>query len=396
MRMDHLVWRLLPLYTVFVLVSSILGIAGISCFLYSKQKLLELKKLQTSTEYGNRQKYYINSDADRGIAMFTWLSGCETLFFGLAQMVILKRLLDHIRNSIPKMIESSDGDDSDIAEGLTVKRLFYSYRVLIVMSLLVVCSGVACVATSISAALAFEKLRQMLMEIVEVSDQKGQDDIATKALIQRHNNYITDTNFALAQFVLSKAVVLVLVVCCYLSVGPFCVLILRRAENNIKTSMLRLKHLGCSPASADEPRVFSRALDVAVGILESPLQAAIRQRRRLVFAFNICFWTILPRLAHDIMYLIGNWNNARSLDCGSCGYCQSFNWLMSEWLWQTPEFMIVTFSISSTLPLALSLLLLISDREKRILRSGVPEEDAAAAEAKNIRDRFKISFVTNE
>jgi hypothetical protein len=160
--------------------------------------------------------------------------------------------------------------------------------------------------------------------------------------------------------------------------------------------MLRLKSLESTPASADEPQVFSRALDVAVGILDSPMQAAILLRRRLVFAFNICFWTMLPRLAHDIIYLIGNWNSTLSFDCGSCGYCQSFNWLMSEWLWQTPEFMIVTFAISSTFPLALALLLLISDREKRILRTGVAENDKVAAEAKIIRDRFKISFLANE
>jgi hypothetical protein len=394
-----MVWRLFPLFTALVLASSGLGIAGASYFLYSKQKVIETKTLRAkgSSSAIDLQIYALESDSDWGLLTFAWMSGFETLFFGLAQIVMLKRLMDHVKISLPNMVESVDGEGVSNAKGLSLKKVLYLERFFYVMSALVICSGISCVAASISAAKAFETLRQLLSEIIQATDQNGEDASATQALVQRHNDYITDTNFALAQFVLSKAVVLILVVCLYLIVGPFCLQILRKAEQHIQASLTRLKCLEQAPSSADEPGVFSSALDKAVGILESPLQAAIQQRWRLLFAFNLCFWTNFPRLVHDIMYLIGNWNSVRSLDCGSCGYCQSFNWLMSEWLWLTPEFQVVTFAISSTLPLALSLLLLISDREKRVLRCGNSAgESNSAIEAKKIRDRFKISFVNSD
>jgi hypothetical protein len=217
-----------------------------------------------------------------------------------------------------------------------------------------------------------------------------------------YNDTIPEANFFTSQFVLNKAIVLLLISFSYIIIGPYCILLLRLARSHIETAMQRLKSLGAASPTDDEPVYFSNALDTAVGILQTPLQAAISKRRRLLIAFNVCFWTMLPRIAHDIMYLVGNWDSARSLECGTCGTCQSFYWLVSEWLWQTPEFLLVTFAISSTFPLALSLLLLISDREKRLLFSWSPQVqngeqlELSARTHDDIRDQYRISFATGK
>ena len=86
-------------------------------------------------------------------------------------------------------------------------------------------------------------------------------------------------------------------------------------------------------------------------------------------------------------------NSTLSLSCGSCGTCQSFYWLISEWLWQTPEFLQVAFAISSPFPLAIFALLLVSPREKQLLRFGAAQEQAAdhvEIGAKKIREHFFI------
>jgi hypothetical protein len=240
-----------------------------------------------------------------------------------------------------------------------------------------------------------------LQQAADATDQLGQVTNSSKAIMARLNDTIPETNFILSQFVLNKSIVLLLVSFSYIIIGPYCILVLRLARSHIETAMQRLKSLEATSPTDDEPVYFSNALDAAVGILQTPLQAVISKRRRLLIAFNVCFWTMLPRIAHDIMYLVGNWDSARSLECGTCGTCQSFYWLVSEWLWQTPEFLLVTFAISSTFPLALSLLLLISDREKRLLFSWSPQVqngeqlETSARTHDDIRDQFKSWFDFN-
>ena len=380
------VWSLIAWFTLLVLSGSMAGLAGTACFVYSKEKLLDWSSSVVSGSATAREKYLILRESDKGFEIFVMLMGAETLLFGLAEVMIIKRLVDYVRDSLPVM-----EDNSEVPIGMSRSSVIGLVRFFWVVSATIICSGVASVITAGLTLQSYLKLGSFFQQAADNTDQLGQDTNSSKAIMARHNDTITEANSFFAQFVLNKAIVLLLVAFSYIIIGPYSISLLRLACRRIETRISQLKLLGAASPTNDAPAYFPDALDAAIGILQSPLQAAISQRRRLIIAFNVCFWTMLPRIAHDILYLVGNWNSANSLECGKCGTCQSFYWLVSEWLWQTPEFMLVTFAISSTFPLALSLLLLISDREKRLLLFCSPE-------ARNVQngDRLELSFQTEE
>jgi hypothetical protein len=389
------VWSLIPWFTGLVLTSSVAGLAGTACFVYSKEKRLDYSSSVVIGRASAREQYMIIRESDEAFSSFVMLMGVETLLFGLAEIIIIKRLVDYVKDSLPAMKESSD-----VPMGMSRSSVIVLVRFFWAVSALVVCSGVAGIVTAGLAVQSYQKLGKLLQQAAYATDQLGQVTNSSNAFMTRLNESIPEVNFFTSQFVLNKSIVLLLITFSYIIIGPYCILLLRLARGHIETAMQRLKSLSNGSHTDDEPVYFSNALDTAVGMLQSPLQAAISRRRRLVIAFNVCFWTMLPRIAHDILYLIGNWDSARSLECGSCATCQSLYWLLSEWLWQTPEFLLVTFAISSTFPLALSLLLLISERENRLLFSCSPEarnvQDQSARAQDGIRDQFRVSFATGK
>jgi len=318
--------------------------------------------------------------------------------------------------SLPKSALKSSKAQPGISRG----SLWYLQRFFVVMAVLVVISSVSALVTASVAAECFERNANVILQAAQACDEYGRDTNSSIALNLHLSSMYTEINALTSYYYLNKVAVLLLVIFIYVTIGPFCALILRQARLHIEKSIRLLasldaskpkpeqNHLSSNESAASPPPVLPgleqslssagtdlRGLDLAARMLDRPLQEAIRQRRRLVVTFHVCLWSFLPRLAHDIMYLIGNWSSSRSLECGSCGTCQSFNWLVSEWLWQTPEFWQIASAISCPFPLAMSLLLLISDREKQLLRSGRAPEDTVEIGAKKIRDYFRISFFGN-
>jgi hypothetical protein len=387
------IWRLFPFLTAMVLSSSLVGIAGVASFLNSKQILMEYNAGKSSGHLTTRQQYVMLRLTDNWFGSFIWLTGFESLLIGPAHIIILKRLNDHVLKSMPKVLET--------AKVLQVPSLIprgrEKYLVLgfFAMSAMVLISSSAGLVTAVLAAESFERLGNILGKAADSTDPLGGNTNTSLAFKVLHNTMITETNTLTSYYFFSKTVALTFIVSFYLIIGPLCAIIFRMASKHIETSMLVLRNISSAPASDDESPAFSGALDQVRHILQSPLQQAVKQRRRLMITFIMCLLTLLPRLLHDIMYLIGNLNSARSLECNSCGNCQSLHWLVSEWLWQTPEFLLVSFAISSPLPLAVSLFLLISDREKHMLWSASDEVSSVERKSKEIRDQFRISFTSD-
>jgi hypothetical protein len=430
------VWRPFIWYMALVFLCSIAGTGGSSFFIYSKFELFNFQNQKAGGIATAQQLYMMRIDDDVTFGNFLALTGSETFLIGFAQIMILHRLMGRVKTTSPRLgsVNQDKGGNGEIQAGISSQSLLYLKRFFRVVTVLLIICSVNGFVNSILALLGFRKLGDLLFQAAEACDEFGRDTNASKAISARHSAMITDVNTLTSYVVLSKAVLLFVVVFAFIFIGFYCISILRSARQEIAKSIRSLDVLqnslpqqsahSASSASEDTRQgsssSASHAIDLARSMLESPQQEALKQERRLIFVFHVCLWTILPRLAHDIMYqppplistllllysnadlicryLVGNFDSAISLSCGSCGPCQSFYWLVSEWLWQTPEFLLAAFGISSPLPLAISPLLIMSDREKLLLRFGT-KADSEQSEgghveigAQKVRDHFRITF----
>lgn len=423
------IWRPFVWYMALVFLCSIAGTGGSSFFIYSKFELFNFQNQKAGGIATAQQLYMMRIDDDVTFGNFLALTGSETFLIGFAQIMILHRLMGRVKTTSPRSgnVNQDKGGNGEIQAGISSQSLLYLKRFFRVVTVLLIICSVNGFVNSILALLGFRKLGDLLFQAAEACDEFGRDTNASKAISARHSAMITDVNTLTSYVVLSKAVLLFVVVFAFIFIGFYCISILRSARQEIAKAIRSLDVLSApnSASSAEDTRKLSPssasdAIDLARSMLESPQQEALKQERRLIVVFHVCLWTILPRLAHDIMYqppplistllllysnadlicryLVGNLDSALSLSCGSCGPCQSFYWLVSEWLWQTPEFLLAAFATSSPLPLAISPLLILSDREKLLLRFGaLPKKGERATRhveigAKKIRDHFKITF----
>jgi hypothetical protein len=431
------IWRPFVWYMALVILCSIAGMGGSSFFVYSKFELFNFQNQKAGGIATAQQLYMMRIDDDVTFGYFLGLTGSETFLLGFAQIMILHRLMGRVKTTCPRSVRVNGDKGGETQAGISSQSLLNLKRFFRVVTVLLVICSVNGFVNAILAVLGFGKLGKLLFQAAEACDELGRDTNASKAISARHSAMITEVNSLTSYVVLSKAVLLFVVIFAFIFIGFYCISILRSARQEIAKSIRSLDVLqnslpqhsahSAGSASDDTPRFSSSpasdAIDLARSMLESPQQEALKQERRLIVVFHVCLWTILPRLAHDIMYqppllistllllysnadsicryLVGNLDSAISLSCGSCGPCQSFYWLVSEWLWQTPEFLLAAFAISSPLPLAISPLLIMSDREKLLLRFGALRKKADSAQraanhveigAKKIRDHFKITF----
>jgi hypothetical protein len=410
-----------------VFLCSIAGTGGLSFFLFSKFELFNFQSQKASGIATARQLYMMRIDDDVTFGYFLGLTGSETFLLGFAQIMILHRLMGRVKSTCPRSGGVNSNKGGETQAGISSQSLLYLKRFFRAVTVLLIICSVNGFVNTILAVRGFGKLGELLFQAAEACDEFGRDTNASKAISARHSAMITDVNSLTSYVILSKAVLLFVVIFAFIFIGFYCISILRSARQEIAKAIRSLDVLSApnSASSAEDTRKLSPssasdAIDLARSMLESPQQEALKQERRLIVVFHVCLWTILPRLAHDIMYqppplistllllysnadlicryLVGNLDSALSLSCGSCGPCQSFYWLVSEWLWQTPEFLLAAFGISSPLPLAISPLLILSDREKLLLRFGaLPKKGKRATRhveigAKKIRDHFKITF----
>ena len=424
------IWRPFIWYMALVFLCSIAGTGGLSFFLFSKFELFNFQSQKASGIATARQLYMMRIDDDVTFGYFLGLTGSETFLLGFAQIMILHRLMGRVKSTCPRSGGVNSNKGGETQAGISSQSLLYLKRFFRAVTVLLIICSVNGFVNSILAVRGFGKLGELLFQAAEACDEFGSNTNASKAISARHSAMITDVNSLTSYVILSKAVLLFVVIFAFIFIGFYCISILRSARQEIAKSIRSLDVLQkqtlhpASSASEDSPILSSssasHAIDLARSMLESPQQEALKQERRLIFVFHVCLWTILPRLAHDIMYqppplistllllysnadlicryLVGNFDSAINLSCGSCGPCQSFYWLVSEWLWQTPEFLLAAFGISSPLPLAISPLLIMSDREKLLLRFGTKadseQSEAGHVEigAQKVRDHFRITF----
>ena len=128
--------------------------------------------------------------------------------------------------------------------------------------------------------------------------------------------------------------------------------------------------------------------DKAKELLRSTLAEATAQRRRFVAACAIVLVTFFARASFDLLNAYSYIDSSPTSLCGICDPCQSDRYLIYVWLTYTPEFQAIVVAVSSPLPLAVSLWLMMTKEDH--MRLGFP---AANEHANLLRERSFLEMV---
>jgi len=298
-----------------VFVCSILGMCGASFFLHSKLTYFDAKAKKAMGIVSARQLYMTQMDDNVFFGYYLFLTGSETFLVGFAQIMILHRLIGRVKTSCPKHDVSVKRDDGgEPLAGISSQSLLYLKQFFRAVSFLLLICSVSGFVNMTLAVLHFGRMNQVLLQAAQECDEIGRDTNASKALSQRlYTELIPDGNALPSYVVLSKVVLLFVVIFAYIFIGFYCISMLRSARQEIAKSVHSLDVFqnntpqqgahSASSASEDIQNTSSAVSNVTDrSMLESSQQEALKQERRLIIAFHLCLWTILPRLAHDIMY----------------------------------------------------------------------------------------------
>jgi hypothetical protein len=185
-------------------------------------------------------------------------------------------------------------------------------------------------------------------------------------------------NESLAASQVIVAAVLVLTAGAFLLFSPACIVMFRRVERRLDAIMQEMNHrsdLGTvflpyefSPAAADGARsqvemqvVEARAF---LGRLKS---AAAEQGMRFFLCLLLVLAALVVRAALAVFTAVAFIDSEHDPACDHCGSCQSVRYHMRMWYLSSPELVALVISTCSTLPLMLSLWLMMTKEDRALM-----------------------------
>ena len=173
---------------------------------------------------------------------------------------------------------------------------------------------------------------------------------------------------------------LLIIITAYLLLIPISIVVFRRAERasaHVQLSVQdrasgRVDYMPAGLAAAERDGSTGAAVEMrkeqAEAVAEMTRAASVDQRRRFIAACVIVLITFAARAAFDFLNIYSTFNDPYNPACGNCDPCQSDQFLIQTWLNFTPEFQPIVVALSSPLPLAISLWLMMSKEERTFLR----------------------------
>ena len=189
---------------------------------------------------------------------------------------------------------------------------------------------------------------------------------------------VAKANESLAASLVIEAAVLVLTTGAFLLFFPACIVMFRRVERRLDAIIQEMNHrsdLGTvflpyefSPAAADGTRsqvemqvVEARAF---LGRLKS---AAAEQGMRFFLCLLLVLAALVVRASFAIFTAVAFIDSEYDPACNECGSCQSVRYLMDRWYFYSPEVFALVISTCSTLPLMLSLWLMMTKEDRALM-----------------------------
>ena len=338
------VWNLLPRFLALVIFGCTCG----SIAFAMRMEATALYFQSNANDRTDKSKFELKGKLYQLAAGYLIVESVEVLCLSLAKLFVLDRLRELILLGMQRQLAAAGHPDC-----------WYSERRLAVLGRRIVLSvavlGLLGVAMNIAGATyAFQAARYMSQAAL-ACDTNGTTTASSSALSDQSALFFGYAfNFFAVQLVL-EVLMWILIVTAFTCVGPLCIIILRRAQAFLSLKIQTHERRENSPAGNE------------MLLLRSVAQSASSQRTRILISCVTVGLSFLPRIGYDIFYAWANQNSEYNVSCSICGPCQSVQWLATNWLFYTPEFIYIVITISSPIPLAVSLWAMISASDLRLL-----------------------------
>ena len=240
--------------------------------------------------------------------------------------------------------------------------------------------GISIVARVVAAALGFEAAK-LYDEAAAACNAEGTDtrsDADQKVWQKAVSTAEEKVDESLSASRVIEAAVLVLTAGAFLLFFPACIVMFRRVERRLDAIIREMNHKAdigtvClpyefSPEAADGARsqvemqvVEARAF---LGRLKS---AAAEQGMRFFLCLLLVLAALVVRAAFAVFTVVASIDSKRDFYCDVCGSCQSVRYLMGVWNANSPELFALVVSTCSTLPLMLSLWLMMTKEDRALM-----------------------------
>ena len=388
------VWRHLGWFSGLICAGSVVGTAA--WVVSIQQNNFYFQSMFQSQGYTSRQHYVLDASSFRFNAIFLALYPVEFLCLIVPKLMLLGRLAD---NAIRSQVHAPD------VKG-RIKRLLD--RVFRSIAAVVVICSVGCMVAWDVAAVNNVESAQLYDQAADACDAQGNDTNASLAIFSQvaNGNYIT-ANTAVSVQNMLEAVALLIISLAYLVLVPLSIALFRRAENQSSSVLLDMEKQAENsvvqlPADYAAPG-YQGAPDALIElkkgeaktVMELTQAAAASQRRRFVAACVIVQVTFFARVAFDVLQAYSSFDNPMNPACGACDPCQTDRFLIETWLGYTPEFQPIVVCLSSPLPLAISLWLMMTTEERAQLlhpNDGFGWENSEMEKALAARQRMGIDL----
>jgi hypothetical protein len=239
-----------------------------------------------------------------------------------------------------------------------------------------------CVLIAMARA-AFAAHKAVLLDEVAVAyDAQGNDlrSASTKEHFENQDSAASDkVEKAIAASKVLEAAVFLLMAGGFLLFSPACIVMFHRVERRLDSIMQEMNHrsdLGTVflPFEFSPPAVDGSQSQVEMQIVEARAflgrlsSVASAQRWR----FALCMLLVLAALllpAVDSFFnaVIALANQSQNKACGICASCQPIGYLMQTWYFNRPELFPLVISTCSTLPLIVSLWLMMTKEDRELM-----------------------------
>ena len=376
------VWELFGWFSGLMCVGCITSAVGWGLFMHNNsQSSLFGQPGYTSTKglfYETYASYFT------GMGARFILYGIDVFCFSVVTLLTLERLMEYVARGMQKELEAARND-----------RVWYSRRntQLIGRALMgiVVVSGVAgFVARCVSAGIFLESAK-MSSELAGLCGTACNSTIARSPQFKNWlNKAATAQNVLSSQYVF-ESVALVTVAFAYIGVWPLCAYINTKAQIFLNHTLVRVSAIEAKQAfqvlKSSKAQGTSSVAEASQsktrkvhGLVDSALQHAVAQRRRIVAACLVIVVTFIPRSAFSVLSAYGSIGATPNSSCKQCEPCQNDHVLINTWLGLTPEINILIVAFSSPFAAAISLWCMMTPRDRTLLRTGTAFSESETKE----------------
>ncbi len=322
-----------------------------------------------------QQKYAQFASANRWYAVFHVFDPLYFLCLIISTLMMLRRLSNHASHSYNS--KARDMDDQVEVFGCIGDIGEYALEKLhrVIAAVVVVCIVVGMVAMDVAAAYIVQEAG-LYDQAAAACDARGKSTDRSKALITDASARYMIGRTAISVQAVLEAVVLVIMSTAYMVFIPVCVAMFGRAERRLIFFLGEIEHKADNvpvflPAefsrgqgSSSGGRKVQMRCDKALELTRMTLAVATAQRRRFVAACGVVLITFILRASFNLLKAYASFNTSRNPACGMCDPCQTDASLIRSWLSYTPEFQAIVVTLSSPLPLVISLWLMMTKEER--------------------------------